>query len=105
MIALDPTHTDESGVSAMALAAKCEDGQRCDLVLQKLHKLGLHGDFSAACEVASKELTKGRGPSRGVRDVALMTKLAQAVFWGCPKDYFAALQLASICEAAVLVHG
>lgn len=55
--------------------------------------------------IAAKEISQSSStPALNRRDLKLMTKLAGAVFNGCSKTHFTAFQLASLLEAASVVH-
>ncbi|KAK9808024.1 hypothetical protein WJX73_005709 [Symbiochloris irregularis] len=102
---LKPSHTDASGVSAMAQAANTSDGELCYVLLRKLSRLGLVGDYRAALVIAEKELSQNSSnPTQNRRDLKLMTKLASAVFSSCDKQQFSAFQLASLLDAASVVY-
>ncbi|KAK9808032.1 hypothetical protein WJX73_007045 [Symbiochloris irregularis] len=102
---LKATYTDGNGVSAMALAAQIREGEHCYTVLAKLCRLGLTPCWEAAMAIASKELSKTAStPNQNIRDVKLMTRLGAAIFHGCNKAYFTAVQLASLLEAAAYIH-
>ncbi|KAK9808008.1 hypothetical protein WJX73_003113 [Symbiochloris irregularis] len=102
---LKPSHTDVTGISAMAAAASIADGEHCYDVLSKLNRLGLIGDYRAALIICEKEIRQSSStPTQNRRDLKLMTKLASAVFNGCGKTHFSAFQLASLLETASVVH-